>query len=490
MMADVLLIHPAERTRAFGSMPPLGMGWIAAWLDSGGIDTALVDLQVRAESVADLIAAHRPRIVGIGGTTHTRHQSFAIARAVKTCDERIAVLYGGPHATFTAEDTLTRVPEIDIIVRGEGEISTRSAVEQLLHGQNSLDGIPGLSYRVGREIRHTGAPERVRDLDILPPPMRNPEDMPGYDLKMDFLGVAGTSVMTSRGCPVACSFCSASAMFGSLVTRRSASHVVDEIEVLLKEYDCVGIKIFDSTFTLRRDHVEAICAEIGRRKLDFPWECEIRVGTVDRDLLQTMRRAGCYYVDVGIESASERVLAGIGKKIRLPDAVDTLKWCRELGIRTKVFFTFGHIGETMAEAECTIAFMKRNRRLISLPSPGLGIRIYPGTRVERYAREIGFLDEDFSWVDDYCDPEAEAVGRESDVPILIQPLFGWQQLKRTGRKLMGYWLRDPVAGMRVLRRSLAGGNLARLWTVPRRYLLSSRSARRVPAKPEGTSKRA
>ena len=96
-------------------------------------------------------------------------------------------------------------------------------------------------------------------------------------------------------------------MFGTQLTFRSPANVVDEIEILLKEYNYQGIKFFDSTLTLHRSHVEALCAEIQRRKLKFPWECEIRVNGMSRDLLQRMREAGCYYVDFGVESASPYV---------------------------------------------------------------------------------------------------------------------------------------------------------------------------------------
>jgi radical SAM superfamily enzyme YgiQ (UPF0313 family) len=124
----------------------------------------------------------------------------------------------------------------------------------------------------------------------LPFPIRDHDALQKYNLLLDFVNIPAASIISSRGCPINCSFCSASAIFGTQLTLRSAKNVVDEIEILLKEYGYQGIKFFDSTLTLHKDHVEAICAEIPKRKLVFPWECEIRVNGVSFDLLQTMKK--------------------------------------------------------------------------------------------------------------------------------------------------------------------------------------------------------
>ena len=174
-MSDVLLLHPAEKGITFGGMPPLGMSWITSYLQSKGISTTLVDLQVSNKSIESFLQTHKPRIIGIGGTTHTRYESFAIARRVKTIDPSILILYGGSHATFTAEDTLRHIQDIDIVVRGEGELTTHRIVERILNGKSDLDSIPGLSYRRNTTIVHNPDVERIRNLDILPFPYRDPE---------------------------------------------------------------------------------------------------------------------------------------------------------------------------------------------------------------------------------------------------------------------------------------------------------------------------
>jgi anaerobic magnesium-protoporphyrin IX monomethyl ester cyclase len=469
-LSEVLLLHPAEGGKTFGNMPPLGMAWITSFLNSKQISTSLVDLQVSEITVESLMQAHAPRIVGIGGTSHTRFESFALARRVKSCDPSTLVVYGGSHASFTAEDTLRHIPDIDIIVRGEGENTFHQITERVLRGNMNYDGVSGLSYRQDGTIIHRPAVERIQDLDALPFPYRDPQAIQRYDLRLEFLNVSAASVITSRGCPINCSFCSASAMFGTGLTFRSASNVVDEIEMLLREYHYGGIKFFDSTLTLNRRHVEALCAEIRRRRLTFPWECEIRVNGVSRELLRTMRSAGCYYVDFGVESANPRVLTTMHKGITLEQIENVFAWTKELGIFTKVFFTFGHIDETLDEARTTVDFMERNSKYISVAATGIGIRVYPGTEVERFARSMNYLEKDFSWASQFNDQNIESLGNDPLVPILIQPQFGWREFRKIEFRLARFWLKNPGAAAKVLWSQIRLGRARVLLRLVRRFV--------------------
>jgi anaerobic magnesium-protoporphyrin IX monomethyl ester cyclase len=469
-LSDVLLLHPAEQGITFGGMPPLGMSWITSFLQSKGISTTLVDLQVQKQSIDSLLQFHKPHIVGIGGTSHTRFESFALARQIKAYDSAIHVLYGGSHATFTADDTLQHIPEIDVIVRGEGELTTYYVASQILQGYLNLSDIAGASYRNNGSIVHNPDVNRITNLDILPFPYRDPEAIQRYHLLLDFLDVPAVSIISSRGCPVNCSFCSASAMFGTQLTIRSAVNVVDEIEILLKDYLYQGVKFFDSTLTLNRNHVEALCAEIQRRNLKFPWECEIRVNGMTRELLQTMRNAGCYYVDFGVESASPSVLKAMHKGISLDHVENVFHWTKELGIYTKVFFTFGHIGETLDDARATVEFMERNAKYISIAATGIGVRIYPGTEVESYAHVAHTLQSDFSWSTSFLDQDVESLGNDPLVPILLQPQFGWSEFRKIEFRLARFWLKNPLAALSVLWSQIKLGRSRILLRLVRRFI--------------------
>jgi radical SAM superfamily enzyme YgiQ (UPF0313 family) len=449
-LSDVLLLHPSEQGKTFGSMPPLGMAWITSFLQSQGISTTLIDLQVTNTTIESLLQTYHPLVVGIGGTSHTRFESFTIARKIKSYNPKIQTIYGGSHATFTADDTLKHISEIDFIVRGEGEQTTQQLVARLLAGSSDFNSIRGISYRKNQQIIHNPDVERIQNLDVLPFPYRDLNAIQHYKLLLDSLNIPAASIMSSRGCPINCSFCSASAMFGTQLTFRSPRNVVDEIEILLKDYHYQGIKFFDSTLTLKKNHVESLCAEIHRRKLTFPWECEIRVNGMTYNLLRTMRDAGCYYVDFGVESASPSVLKSMHKDITLEQVENVFRWTKELGIYTKVFFTFGHIGETLEDARATVDFMERNAKFIDVAATGIGVRIYPGTEVERFARMNNLFQKDFSWSTPFVDQSIESLGNDPLIPVLIQSQFGWHEFRKIEFRLLRFWLKNPHAALAVL----------------------------------------
>jgi anaerobic magnesium-protoporphyrin IX monomethyl ester cyclase len=431
---DILFINPFEAfLRDFAITPPLGLMGLAAYCRKQGFSVAILDLNLEPETfdVGAFLRAQAPSIVGIGGTTHSRHESFRLAALVKSVRPQTPVVYGGCHATFTAEDTLAGVPGIDIVVRGEGELTMAELAATLLgRGGAALPQVKGISFRGEGSVVHTPARERLRDLDSIPHG-RDLLDLSRYGTILDYsLRLPAVAIMTSRGCPFNCFFCSASAMFGSVYTMRSPGHVADEIEYCLQRYGVKAVRFFDSTLTLQRAHILSLLDELGRRNLEFQWSCEIRVDTVDKALLTRMRQAGCYMVDFGVESASERIRQHMGKRISLDQARSVLRWCKELGIKSVVFFSFGHPDEEWRDARETLRFIDRNYHLINgVASPIFGIRIYPGTPLEGYARSRGLLPKDFSWAAPYRDLRAGPI-ETHHVPILLQPRFGLEELQR------------------------------------------------------------
>lgn len=427
-MVDILLVNPREAGAFFERMPPLGLAYIAACLEKHGYSARIVDFEVEEKEMSHWLEIYQPKFLGISGTSHTRSESFRLARETKAYNPDITTIYGGVHATFTAGNTLRRVPELDYVVCGEGEHTTVSLLARLTRQKEPKD-VPGVCYRKnGRTVR-TSAAKRIIPLDTLPRPAYHLLDMDKYSLDMEFLGVPGISLLTSRGCFAKCSFCSASRMFGHRVTTHSAKRVLDEIDFLFDQHGYQGVKIFDSTFTIRKAHVYEFCDEIIRRGLEFPWECEIRIGTVDRTMLKRMREAGCYYVSFGIESASQRVLDAMRKGITVEQAVEVLDMCADIGMRTKVFFSFGHIGETMEDAELTFQFIDEHAEKISTLASGAGVRIYPGTYLEEYARANNLLPEGFEWSLPYDEPRLARILQTRSVPVLVQPQLGYDELE-------------------------------------------------------------
>jgi anaerobic magnesium-protoporphyrin IX monomethyl ester cyclase len=428
-MIDILFVNPREVGAFFERMPPLGLAYIAAALELEDYSVKIVDFEVDEHSLTHWLEKYQPKFLGISGTSHTRFESFRLAAEAKVFSPEIITIYGGVHATFTAENTLRRIDEVDYVVCGEGEATTVALLAEVSE-RREPNTVPGISYRRGDSIVQTPPAKRIIPLDSLARPAYHLLDMDQYSLAMESLGVTGISLLTSRGCFAKCSFCSASRMFGHHVTTHCAARVLDEICFLQGKYGYGGIKIFDSTFTMKKKHVHEFCDEIMRRGLDFPWECEIRVGTVDREMLEKMREAGCYYVSFGIESASQRVLDAMRKGITVEQSVEVLDLCVDVGLRTKVFFSFGHIGETMDDVESTFGFVDRHAGKISTLASGAGVRIYPGTYLEEYACKNNLLPEGFEWSLPYDEPRLARILQTRSVPVLVQPQLGYDELEK------------------------------------------------------------
>lgn len=432
-MTDILLINPKEASGFFEKMPPRGLASIAAYLEANGFSVRIIDEEIEGGKIEDWLTESRPRVVGISGTTHTRFESFEAARRVKRYNPDIITVYGGVHASFTAADTLKNIPEIDYVIKSEGEISFTELVRKHASG-DGFRAIRGLAYREGDGVIENPNPGRL-DLESLPSPAYHLLNMKRYSLKMEFCGKKGISLITARGCRARCSFCSASRMFDHLVTTRAPAGAVDEIAFLFNKYGYSAIKIFDSTFTADRVHVLRVCDEILKRKLDFPWECEIRIGTVDRELLEKMRSAGCYYVDVGVESGSQKVLNLMRKGITVEEAEETLNLCFDAGLKIKAFFSFGHIGEYPEDVEKTFQLIDRNRSKIAVIACGAGVRIYPGTYLDTYARTNNFLPPDFEWSRPYEDEWLGNIFQTTTVPVLLQPQLGKSELENIALRI-------------------------------------------------------
>lgn len=430
-MKDILLVNPKEDRPIFMGGPPLGLLWIANYLEKNDYNVGVVDLEVEEVDLKQIIEEAAPQIIGIGGTSSTRFESFEIARIAKSVDTSITTVYGGCHATFTAEDTLSHIKDIDVIVRGEGEYTVLDLARAIIDEDADLKNILGISYRDDGNIVHNPPRPRISDLDALGLPARHLVNMQRYVQTLYILNLPAGTIMTSRGCPFNCSYCSASAMFGRIYTTRSAKCVVDEVELLIEKYGVKGIRFFDSTFTLNRKHVLSICDELTKRGFKIPWNCEIRVDTVDKDLLKKMQEAGCYFMDIGVESANEKVLKLMNKQITLEQAENVINWADELGLITNVAFTFGHIGETFEDCLETKKFIKKWRDKITNVAEGIGILIYPGTPVESFAKSNGLLPPNFSWSEPYENIDKDGLlSRSPNIPILIQPQLGYSELKK------------------------------------------------------------
>lgn len=322
--------------------PPLGIAYVAAAFDKAGCEIRVFDYIISSysrEKLAAQLADFQPDAVGTGCVTMNFYDAQRILRDVKSCDPEIITMMGGPHVSFTAEETLRNYPEIDVAFIGEAD-DTIVEFAPLIHEKKKWRGIPGIAYRLDDEIVHTGRRDFIEDIDHIPIPSRRLLSASRYRA----LGFP-VSMITGRGCPHGCIFCLGRKMVGAKVRRRAPKLVLDEIEEIIGlGYE--RINIADDLFASDTDRVKVICNGIKERNLKFIWSAFARVDTVTREMFDAMAAAGCDSVSFGVESGNPEMLKRVRKGIKLAQVKEAVAMCRQSGMIPHASFMVGLPGET------------------------------------------------------------------------------------------------------------------------------------------------
>ncbi|MBN1938986.1 MAG: B12-binding domain-containing radical SAM protein, partial [Candidatus Aminicenantes bacterium] len=424
----------AERWSKGSSMPPLGLLYIGAVLEKDGVPVEIVPADVLGMSWADVrrkIQADKPDIVGVTVTTENRFQSFRLIRlAKKACPEALTVL-GGPHASMAAEDCLEHIPELDFVVRGEGEETMREVCRVFRKGAGAdvLDGVRGVVFRKDGRVAANPPRPPITDLDSLPYPAFHLVPFEKYNFTFEVPGrgsLPAVNVMTSRGCPFNCNFCATPINWGRHVRMRSPENVIREIELLKERYGIKVVFFYDDTFNASPKRADALCDLMISRRLDVYFKCDVRVDIMSRALLEKMKQAGLFHLSYGLEAGSDRVRERIvGKQIDMADFRNLTDWCVELGVIANVFFIFSHPTETWEEARETINQIEQYRGRIE-GSVAI-LHIYPGTPLEKISREQGVLPEGFTWTKRHRRGIITLPLAQGDVPLYLDKLT-WAQV--------------------------------------------------------------
>jgi radical SAM superfamily enzyme YgiQ (UPF0313 family) len=418
----ILLIEPpwAEVYNTYRSMakigtsyPPLGLCYLSSVLMKAGHTTKIIDVEIEGKNLGDILSdakAFRPDLVAITSTTPIFHRARQIAGALKK-SLGVPIVIGGPHITALPRESFEGARDLfDYGVRGEGEETILLLCEGL-SDPSRLSKIGGLIWWNGREELILNPDNwSVPNLNSLPWPDRK-------DLKMDryLWSIPGkgtrqfATIITARGCPFKCIFCSAPKVFGNYVRFRDIQDVLDELEWMLKNLKADHVIFLDDTFTLKRERVEALCEGILSRGLKFTWEGWTRANTVDEGLLRRMRDAGLIRISFGIESGNPDMLKKIKKDINLQDIRRAYSIAKKLGLETKGSVMLGHPYETRRTLEDTLRFINSlkgcDHMHIGITTP------YPGTELYDMVRTgeggIRLLTEDFSEFKRYGDAVIE-----------------------------------------------------------------------------------
>jgi len=466
----VLLINPPDildvEMEHLISSEPLGLGYIASLLEKNDFDVKIEEMSLMnsEKKIKNKIKHHHPDVVGVTCFTNFRHGAFRTLEIAKEIDSDIKTIIGGSHATLMWKQVMDNQKDIDFIVIGEGEYTTLELI-QTLEKDGDIKKVKGICFKNKNKIFMNEQRQLINDLDELPFPARHLMDLSLYsDIGRDnFFDTLETGekiskmkksfIMSSRGCPFSCQFCSTSVFWGHRWRGRSPENVVDEMEHLVQRYD---IKVFgfnDDTFTVNNDRVIGICKEIINRGLDIKWFANTRSDCNSLNMLVWMKRAGCFEIAHSPESGSQKILNNINKRMTVGEILQSHELFRKSGLPVMVGLMVGNIGENHQTINDTIKFLDKAK------PAGVGMNlttVYPATGLYRVAKNQGFIKDE-----DWLNPNflAPVYTVENSIEQLIEwkqkvmthfyfKLFGLKRIVRYGYENIGsvpsvmvYWMK-------------------------------------------------
>lgn len=413
----LLIMPPSTVYKGDPTIPtvtiPLGLAYLAAYLEKNNYPVKILDCVTESKKnegkkagsicyglsdneIVKEIKKYSPTIVGIT-CLYTAYAGDAhrVASLVKNVDKNILVVFGGSHATIFPELTL-RDRNIDMVVMGEGEETFLEIVKAKSMGKK-LEKIKGIVFKKNGKIVVNKQREFISNLDEIPFPARHLLPMKKYLASPDYsysMRPPSTPMITSRGCPGHCIYCSIHSIWGHSWRGRSPQNVVDEIELLKNEYGVGEIDFFDDSMGANKKRLEAICDEIISRKLDIRWSPPNGIAhwTLDESLLGKMKKAGCYRVTFGIESGNLETRRFIGKPYDLGQAKRMIQYANKIGMWTVCTNIIGFPDETREQIKDTIKFAidsDTDLAIFYLLCP------HPGTQVYKIFKENKLADFDY-----------------------------------------------------------------------------------------------
>jgi anaerobic magnesium-protoporphyrin IX monomethyl ester cyclase len=442
MKPHIVLVNPPYRNKRHqhAPSPPLGLGYLAAVLEKNHYTVEVIDCQASKLSPEEFkreISKRQPTIVGATATTRLYNSALELIQIAKEAHPNCLTLIGGPHVTFWDENALKECPQLDVVVRREGENTLLELVQRLEAGKSYYD-VVGTTCRKGKEFVRNPDRPHIEDLDEIPFPARHLWDLDNLRKAEDIF-----YLITTRGCVFWCEFCATVRMFGRKYRMRSVKNVVDELEFLHKTYGATVFTFNDDAFTVDQARTEELCNEIMKRGLKIKWNCGTRVDMITKELLIKMKNAGCASVWFGVESGTQQVLDEMKKGISLEQTLRTIGWVIELGLRPVPNVLLGFPGETKEMAWKTIKFAEKvspyNIAMYNIATP------YPGTPMYDAVIKNGWLRvTNFDLYD-------------ATTPIFETPMFSLKELEELYEKAFQSFYLRPKYILRMLARGPAHG---------------------------------
>jgi magnesium-protoporphyrin IX monomethyl ester (oxidative) cyclase len=421
LILKVLLIYPPSSLASYERpivVPPLGLAYIGAVLEKAGHKVEILDtialnwrtpikignrvhLGQKWGDISDEIKRSKPDAVGISCPFSCQSDNaHKVAELVKEYDADVPVIMGGAHPS-TLPKRVLQDQNVDYVVIGEGELTMLNLLKTLSTG--AFNEIDGFAYREEGKTVINPKKRFINDIDSLPFPARHLLPMNEYfnaeaPHGPELMRKPYTSMITSRGCPFNCVFCSIHNIWGHKWRARSADNVVLEIEHLIDVYQIREIHFEDDNLTLDKRRMEKICDLILDRGLDVRWFTPngVAIWTLDKNLLEKMKKSGCYKLCFGIESGCPQTLQFIKKPINLTRARQVIHWANDVGIWTHGFFVIGFPYETKEAIYETLRFAVESD--LDFASFFIATPL-PGTRLLEIVKKEGLIENALNWAD-------------------------------------------------------------------------------------------
>lgn len=340
---------------------PLGILYISAYLEEHGYDNEVFDSTFSSfDLLCNRLLEQRPQVVGIYTNLMTKLNVLRIIRFIKSRTElrHTNIVLGGPEVRNHAIKFLEH--GADVIVSGEGE-QTMLELVQWVEGvfPGTLADIEGISY-IDREKGFQQNRERtkLKNIDVLPFPNRYKVKLSLYfDAWKKRHGTSTASVSTMRGCPYSCKWCSR-AVYGQSYRRRSPAKVVDEIAYIKENYAVDSLWFVDDVFTVSHQWLENFTEEITRRNLVTPYECITRADRMNEDVIQKLKKSGCFRVWIGAESGSQKIIDLMDRRVEVEQVQQMIQLARRYGLQAGTFIMVGYPGETKEDIYATVQHLK------------------------------------------------------------------------------------------------------------------------------------
>lgn len=460
-MKKILLVKPISDIHVVS--PPLALAYLASLLDSLEVNVKILDCLLKKYSYKDFasyLQAYNPDVIGITAFTLEFKSALKMAQIAKKINPNIKIIFGGPHVSNVPEESLKN-EAIDFIFRAEADAGFSLLIQQLLFSKKpNFKKIPGLGWKTNKKIILNPI-KFVDDLDSLPFPNFEAMDFLKYPKLYLAKKHPSAPILTSRGCPFNCTFCTAKQVSGKRWRFRSPENIIQELKILKSKYGIKEFQIWDDNFTMDKIRAKKFCDLLIKEKLNLVWWCPngVRLETLDKELLIKMKKSGCYAIAFGIESGSQKIQKDMKKNLDFKHLREMVEFSSKLGFRTQGFFIIGYPTETKEDILKTIKLAKAlplMRASISLFQPLFGSEIYEDLRFE------GRIPENYSL--ENCD-----YSKTSVLPVGFKNLAEVKKLQQ--KAMLEFYLR-PKIFFNFIKENLTLDQLREVFSMIKKYILN------------------